>query len=354
LTINYLLKNFPLLVWKEVFIEYLEPINRMTARIQILLSTYNGDKFLPEQLASLDAQEGPKWSLFWRDDGSSDSTVALMRQHPRALELDDDKANLGPAHSFQRLLAAAPGDAAAFAFCDQDDVWMPSKLARAWSWLASQPSARPALYFSRQNLVDVALKPIGLSPKFRKTPSFQNALAQNIATGCTIMMNAAARNLIRAAPPLPKGSMHDWWAYLLVSGAGGIIYADPQPTLLYRQHNKNAVGAPASTMQRASGVIRRGSNQFLDVFDANLCALEAAGNLLTDNAREIVALLRPLWGLSPMKRLSRLAASGLYRQAMLEDLVLRSFVLLGRTNKETRFGLDSPPGTAPRYLTPAE
>ncbi len=306
----------------------------MTAPIQILLSVYNGAKYLPEQLASLDAQQdAPEWSLLWRDDGSSDGSASLLRGHPRISGLLDDTPRLGPACSFLHLLAAAPEDAQAFAFCDQDDVWMPDKLARAWSWVSSQPSGYPALYFARQQLVDAALRPIGLSPEVRRPPSFKNALAQNIATGCTIMMNAAARQLILSAPLPPTGSMHDWWTYLLVSGAGGAIYADPDPALLYRQHDHNTVGAAASILRRARGVIQRGPGPFVAVFDAHLAALEAAARLLTPDARATVVCLRRFWSHPPLKRLLIFSKAEIYRQGLLEDLVLRNFVLLGRSKR---------------------
>ena len=309
----------------------------MATPIQILLSVYNGAKYLPEQQASLDAQQdAPEWSLLWRDDGSSDGSASLLRDHPRATELVDDTPHLGPALSFLHLLAAAPGDAKAFAFCDQDDVWMPDKLARAWSWCSSQPSGYPALYFARQKLVDAVLRPIGLSPEVRRPPSFKNALAQNIATGCTIMMNAAARQLVLSAPSPPIGSMHDWWTYLLVSGAGGAICADPYPALLYRQHDNNAVGVAASILRRACGVIARGPGNFIAIFDAHLAALSAAESLLTPDANETVLRLHQLWSHPPLKRLLIFSIARVYRQGLLEDLVLRSFVLLGGSKSHTK------------------
>ena len=309
----------------------------MVAPIQILLSVYNGVKYLPEQQASLDAQQGaPEWSILWRDDGSSDGSASLLRDHPRATELVDDTPRLGPMLSFLHLLAAAPGDANAFAFCDQDDVWMPDKLTRAWSWVSTQAPGYPALYFARQQLVDEALRPIDLSPEVRRPPRFKNALAQNIATGCTIMMNAAARQLVLSAPSPPNGSMHDWWTYLLVSGAGGAIYADPYPALLYRQHDNNTVGAAASILRRACGVIQRGPGNFIAIFDAHLAALSAAESLLTPDANETVLRLHRFWRHPPLKRLLIFSKAGIYRQGFLEDLVLRSFVLLGGSKSHTK------------------
>lgn len=309
---------------------YGQIVIRVSAPIQILLSTYNGEKYLSEQLASLEAQQdAPNWSLLWRDDGSSDVSASLLRNFPRATELIDDTLHLGPAHSFLRLLASAPEDAEAFAFCDQDDVWLPDKLSRAWLWISAQPPEVPALYFSRQQLVDEYLRPIGLSSPFRRTPGFKNALAQNIATGCTIMVNAAARKLILSAPSLPARSMHDWWTYLLISGAGGLMYADPHPTVLYRQHRNNAIGSSPTIFQRICGVVRRGRGAFLTIFNDHLAALDSAGDLLTSEAQEIVAILQAVPRFPLTKRFFMLKKSGLYRQSYLEDFVFRVFILLG-------------------------
>ncbi|MDQ1080202.1 glycosyltransferase family 2 protein [Pseudoroseomonas cervicalis] len=306
----------------------------MTAPLQILLASYNGAAWLPEQLASLDAQAAaPDWRLLWRDDGSSDASAAILAAHPRARQVPGgahgESGRLGPGPGFLALLAAAPEDAPAYAFCDQDDVWLPHKLASAWGWIAAQPAERPALYCARQQLVDAALNPIGLSPDAPRPPGFGNALVQNIATGCTVMLNPAARRLILAAPPMPAASMHDWWAYLLVSGAGGALRFDPRPALLYRQHGRNSVGASGADLARARGALRRGATRFLDTLEAHRAALAGAGPLLVPQARQALAALAPLRGAGPLQRLRLARRAGLYRQRAVEDWALRGMLLLG-------------------------
>ncbi len=317
-------------------------------QINILMSVYNGEQFLPEQLESLAAQRNcPDWTLLWRDDGSSDRSVEILSDFKGARRVIDDQTRLGPAISFLRLLEAANDDADAFAFCDQDDVWLPDKLSRAWQWLSSQPLDRPALYFGRQHLVDPRLRPISLSPAFRRPPGFCNALAQNIAAGCTVMMNAAARKLIVAAPPPPQGSMHDWWTYILVSGAGGAMRADNRPVILYRQHKNNAVGANASLIRRTISAFKRGPEQFVAIFQAHLDALNLIHPLLSPEARESLSLLQSLRELPRLTRIQRLSASGLYRQHFVEDLFLRGmFLMVGSAktypNAETTKGWEVP------------
>lgn len=299
------------------------------AKIQVLMSTYNGERFLPEQLESLALQKDcPGWSLLWRDDGSSDCSVQIMDAFQPAQRVVDKESRLGPAMSFFYLLAAADPEADAFAFCDQDDVWLPDKLSRAWEWLSSQDPGRPALYFARQQLVDFRLRSIRLSPAFLRPPDFRNALVQNIAAGCTIMMNSMARDVILAAPP-PKKSMHDWWAYILVSGAGGAMRGDHRPVILYRQHEANVVGASSSGCRRAWLALRRGPNVFLETFQAHLNALEKVSHLLTAEARSSLDLLSQLADLSVHERVRRLSRAHLYRQGVSENVLLWGYFLLG-------------------------
>ena len=179
----------------------------------ILLATYQGERYLAAQLESLAGQRHGAWQLLWRDDGSTDRTVALLNDFAAARppgavrHVETPAERLGAMGSFMALLAAAPDDAPA-AFCDQDDVWLPDKLERALAALAAVPPGRPALYCARQRIVAEDLLELGLSPALRRPPGFRNALVQNIATGCTLVLNPAARRLVLSVPP-PAGSMHD-------------------------------------------------------------------------------------------------------------------------------------------------
>jgi glycosyltransferase involved in cell wall biosynthesis len=299
----------------------------------ILLATYNGEAFLPAQLDSLLGQEDATWRLLWRDDGSTDTTLAQMaafthRAGPRRVRrLEEPSGRLGVLRAFMALLAAAPMDAAHVAFCDQDDVWLPGKLARARKVLAALPSTQPALYCARQQLVNAALHPIGLSPLPTHPPGFGNALVQNIATGCTIVMNAAARRAVLAAPPPPAGMLHDWWCNLVVTGVGGEVAFDPEPQILYRQHGGNAIGAPVATLVRARMALRRGPGAFLRQMAAHLDAL-AGYLMLNPAAREAVEILRGLRGAGPLRRLALLRQAGVYRQGRLEDVLLHLWITL--------------------------
>ena len=301
------------------------------AGVAILLSTYNGARFLQAQLDSFRRQTELNWLLLWRDDGSTDTTVALLEAFAHEVGVErcrrvDSQGRLGVAGSFYALLAAARPLGLPIAFSDQDDVWLPEKLTRALAAIHALPS--PALYCSRQILVDDELVPIGPSAPFHRPPSFAAALTQNIATGCTLVLDPEAAALVAASTP-PDGCLHDWWSYLLVTGAGGRVLADPEPTMLYRQHAANLVGAPSSRRRRAKAALRRGPDAYLAMLRANIAALLAAADTLTpDNRRTAACVDHALQG-GLLARLRALLIPGLYRQTPLETALFRLWFLRG-------------------------
>ncbi|MED0676155.1 glycosyltransferase family 2 protein [Aneurinibacillus thermoaerophilus] len=224
----------------------------MTKRVQVLLSTYNGEKYLEEQLDSVLAQSYQNLSILVRDDGSMDSTKAILERYKKKYE--NIKVllgkNKGVIASFFELLRQASEEVDYFAFCDQDDYWQADKLETALRRLKNIDESIPALYCGRVELVNERLEHIGMYPLRKRGPSFENAIVQNIATGCTIVMNKAARRLILSRLPQPENVvMHDWWFYLVVSAFGIVIY-DPESKMLYRQHGANTVGTDHTFLGR--------------------------------------------------------------------------------------------------------
>jgi glycosyltransferase involved in cell wall biosynthesis len=223
-------------------------------RIVVLISTYNGERFIEEQVRSILVQLPADGVLMVRDDGSSDSTVSRIEtfEDPR-ISLVRGK-NMGFARSFLTLLVEAPSNAEMVMFSDQDDVWLPEKIERAWQHLKPL-MAQPALYCSAQLLVDVTLRPLQATPAWPREPSFVNALAENIVTGCTAALNQPALALLQSAG-VPEGvRFHDWWLYLVVSAFGAVV-VDNQPTLLYRQHGENLIGHGAGWLGRQLQMLR--------------------------------------------------------------------------------------------------
>lgn len=159
--------------------------------------------------------------------------------------------NVGVTSSFLRLLSASAGDVVAF--CDQDDVWRHDHIERGVAALAGRTG--PGLWFSNLMVTDAALRGLGRHDLVRRGPSFANALVENVAYGCTMLLNRPAVDLLRA--PLPEYvPMHDAWCYLVVSAFGEVVY-DPEPTVCYRQHGQNTVGVGGRRLSRWSRRVRK-------------------------------------------------------------------------------------------------
>lgn len=300
-------------------------------RVAILLSTFNGAAFLPAQLDSYLAQKGVEWVLYWRDDGSRDGSVAIMEAFGAGAGVGR-LVTLGAGHvgvtaSYMALLRRAVADGAGpVAFSDQDDVWLPGKLARGWAQMGETPA--PVLYCSRQVLVDVHLRPICRSAPLPVSPGLGPALTQNIATGCTVMLNTAAAALVAGSvPPLP--SLHDWWSYLVVAAAGGLVVADAEPTVMYRQHGGNAVGAPRTKRRRALAALRRGPGAFMTVLRAQVSALRGQPALLSPASRIMLDAVAGALAGGVATRARVLRRYGLLRQTRSETWLFRCWFLFG-------------------------
>lgn len=221
---------------------------RPLGRVVVLMSTYQGERYVREQLLSILSQLPQDGQIIVRDDGSRDGTIDTVAA------VEDDRitlhhgTNIGFGPSFLTLLMLAPNDAAMVMFSDQDDVWLPGKIDRAWQHLCKF-SAEPVLYASAQMLVDKHLRPLHSTPRWPHPPSLANAITENIITGCTTAINRPAIDLLQRAG-VPAGvRFHDWWLYLVLSAFGTVVY-DDQPTLLYRQHGGNVIGHGAGWLGR--------------------------------------------------------------------------------------------------------
>ena len=221
-------------------------------KVTVLLSTYNGEKYLVQQLKSLVAQCGVDVTVLVRDDGSSDGTVAILDEWQRQGVLSwYTSANLGPGKSFMHLLqTAAPGGY--YAFCDQDDVWLDNKLALTLEKMKTVETANPGkpvivhtdMYVVNESLEvmhDSFWRSSGLRPDVLRT--FPYLCVCNSVNGCTMLMNGAARELILEKYIEQELIIHDVISALTVSYYGGIIDYIDVPTVLYRQHSSNVVGA---------------------------------------------------------------------------------------------------------------
>ncbi len=227
--------------------------------ICVLLATYNGEKFIDEQLASLFSQTVLPNKIFISDDNSTDSTSSLVeswqKQYPNIIELHGNISGWhGHVGNFAYLCELAKkSQCEYFLFCDQDDVWYPNKIEELLRKCHSieqiskiADKTRAVLVHSDLEIVDEQLNTRALSFfKDQKLPdsnlhSMPKLLIQNVVTGCTTLFNRA---LLEAATPLPKEVIvHDWW-FAIVADLEGVTAFVDSPLVKYRQHDNNSIGA---------------------------------------------------------------------------------------------------------------
>ena len=214
------------------------------SRLVVLMSTYNGERYLEEQLASIVAQEVVTPRIFVRDDGSTDHTCQILETWKQKTDLDWYQGdNVGPAKSFMALLSDA-GEADLYAFSDQDDIWQPEKMRVALEMIGQFHDV-PALYFCQTQLVDQDLNPID-SVIINPLLTFGEALVYQFVGGCTMVMNRPLRDILCLYTP-DYLNMHDIWIYDVAQAIGAKIVFDPIPHILYRQHGDNVIGQTTST-----------------------------------------------------------------------------------------------------------
>ena len=286
--------------------------------VAIFMSTYNGQQFLAEQLQSIEQQAHRNWRVLLSDDGSSDDTLLIAKQFQQQWGNDRLLIRQGPKQGFCLNFLSMACDpiikADYYAFSDQDDVWMADKLARALAYFesVSEPSL-PRVYCGRTQNVDEQLNSLGYSPLFALPRSFRNALVQSIAGGNTMVFNQAAKELIEQAGFL-KVVSHDWWLYQLIKGAGGVVFYDPEPSILYRQHANGLVGANLSIGARYDRFIFAINGGFKQWNTINYEALCSVKHLLTKDSRDILRLFGAFRGAKFKDRVRLLEVCGLYRQ----------------------------------------
>lgn len=306
------------------------------AHVSILMATRNGAAFLPGQLASIAAQSHRNWTLWVSDDGSTDATLDLVqdfaRHHPVRLVSGPLR---GAATNFLTLLMHPDLPPGMVAFADQDDVWLHGKLAAAVARLAQTDPGTPGLYAADSIAVDAALRPLRCQrPRchrpHRLAPGFANALVQNRFSGHTLMLNAAAVTLARAAG-VPHGvRFHDWWLYQLVAGAGGDLWRDTHIAALYRQHRANAHGAPIGPRAGLGRLAGLFGGDWGDAMRAHARALHRVADLLTPASRDLLTAY--LDGFAPRgpARVGAYLRHGLIRSSPCHTLALLIGAFLGR------------------------
>lgn len=225
-------------------------------KVFVLLATYNGSKYIDEQINSLLGQSRIPDKLIISDDHSNDGTWKMLekwyREYPDLIEVYQNSSGIkGHVGNFSFLCEIAKKtDGSYFLFCDQDDIWLENKIEQQLSACISEENnhekSTPVLVHSDLKVVDSELNDI--APSFfsyqglpsAKLHDFPKFLIQNNVTGCTVLIN---RQLLELASPLPRQVIvHDWWFALVAKGYGRLVFLD-KPLIAYRQHSNNAIGA---------------------------------------------------------------------------------------------------------------
>lgn len=226
-------------------------------KVTVLLSTYNGEKYIEEQLDSLLAQQGVEVFVLVRDDGSTDNTTNILKKYENEGKLKwYTGENLHPAKSFMDLVMHAP-ESAYYAFCDQDDYWIDDKLIIAIQHLEKCDASVPALYYGSPRLVDVNLEPIPNPRKLlQNMTTYGSSLVNSNATGCTMVFNnALLKKLVEKQPDYIP--MHDAWLHKVCLAVGGTVCFDKDVHILYRQHSNNVIGISNTKIGMIKSYLRK-------------------------------------------------------------------------------------------------
>lgn len=246
--------------------------------IAILLTTFNGEKYLAEQINSIIQQSNSEWNLYIRDDGSTDGTISIIKDYVKKFPnlifyKEDTLGNLGPGRSFMHLLSKV--DADYYMFCDQDDVWLNTKVEYSLAFLKSIEKQygidSPIGIFTDLEVVDSNLNLLmpSLWKGDNRDPSlissfYKQWVNRHATYGCTQMFNSSAKKIVLPYRQFPGtiGAHDNWVAYILIK-LGHYNYL-PIPTIKYRQHSSNVVGvcSNSTTTHEVQGMLRKPSAFF--------------------------------------------------------------------------------------------
>lgn len=257
-------------------------------KVAILMSSFMGEKFIKKQLISIINQTHKNWSLWISDDGSTDNTLTIIK----AIKCDKIKILKGPnlgsyALNFLSLIKNKNIKADYFAFSDQDDIWKSNKLANAILNIKKIDRKIPAAYCSRSILINSEDQKIGLSKTINIKPNFKNALIQNIMSGNTIVFNYKCKKLIEKSN-ITNLSSHDWLIYQIITGSGGFVYYDQNPSIYYRQHDNNLIGAQNSFFSFLKRIIYHFDGTYKNTLNTQLRVLLENKFLLSKTNQNIL------------------------------------------------------------------
>ncbi len=300
--------------------------------VAVIMTTYNGEKFVGEQIDSILASTYQDFELFIFDDGSKDQTMSVLedyeRNYPDKIHVSQNKTNLGVTLNFLSALSRTTMDY--IMFCDQDDVWMKHKIALTLKRMRNMEAQigrdNPLAVFSDACVVDQNLNEINRS--FFRTghlnpqkTDLSHILMENKLIGCTVMVNAALRRVLQSNKLPEKAKYHDWWIALIASSFGKIGFIN-ECTLYYRQHEDNVVGGASfydyvrnrlrtlKNQKEAIRVLERQAEEFLALY----------GGDLSDQNSEIIRIFSELDQLGFIRKKLIWLSSGYRKSGLIRNL----------------------------------
>lgn len=303
-------------------------------KVAILMCTFNGERFIKEQLESFAAQTHQHWTLWVSDDGSSDQTLEILYATQARWGEERLKIVFGPRKGFARnflSLACRPEiKADYFAFSDQDDIWLAGKLSRAIEMLKNIPEKTPVLYGSRTQLINTQGEIIGLSKLIPHRLNFHNALVQNVAGGNTMVFNQSLRKIVQYAGDDLNVVSHDWWLYLVTTAIRGTVIFDQLPFIHYRQHKHNLVGANKSMRAKFDRMNQLFSGRYKEWIQRNQVCLKKIEQKMSNDFFNTSTTLATLHQSNLIKRVIKFRQIGVYRQSLLGNCALLIAVILNQ------------------------
>lgn len=265
--------------------------------VDILMATYNGESYIAEQIESIQRQTYPNWRLLVSDDCSTDGTLDVVKRYTtedgRIRVVSEGVRHGGAKENFFSLMGGST--AAFFMLCDQDDVWLSGKIEEeldtAYSIEGKLGSSAPVAIYTDMQVVDGTLNKV--APSFlaqaRKRDmrgDLRQFLGISGAAGCTMLCNAALRDLVNGTD-CSAALMHDWWLCIIAASCGALVYLD-EPTILYRQHGDNEVGAETYSFWRRLAGFGDSRKKYWRSCEQARAILNNYGHAMTEEGRSLV------------------------------------------------------------------
>jgi len=302
--------------------------------VSIIIATYNGEKYIAEQIDSILKSSYQDVEIYICDDGSQDGTMDILREYedkyPDIIHVNQNEKNLGVTLNFLEAICRTTTDYVML--CDQDDVWKIDKIAmtlKRMRHMEAQLDKKLAMaVFTDAKVVDAGLNTIDdsffksshLNPRKTDLP---HLLMENKLIGCTIMINASLRKVIQGFDLPVYAKLHDGWIGLIASSIGKIGYID-ETTLLYRQHENNVVGnqtfisyikdrmSSLKKQKEALNILQRQAQEFLYLY----------GSIISDDNKVIISKFANLSNVSILQRRLDIIRYGYFKTGLIRNIGL--------------------------------